>query len=259
VGNSSWVEYAGQTYFAFGSPEDGFYFAGAESEAARAMLIARERYGRIVTPYLNETYAFVGRIADNASLRMVGETGYYGLEVEIVAALLGDAMFVDLTQRQGTMVKFAGEDELAMPAHALPADSASPREVMEAFVGTLKNGDMKLWQQLFADWSITQLDGGRMRINPHDMRINDNYWQYSRQSMVQKVYDLRVGWVDEVVALTTGQEFDGAPKVEQVTVQLDTIGLFDGEYRRFGAAVNRTWELQRVNGGPWRISSLQNL
>ena len=259
VGNRNWLSFAGQTYFAFGSPGDGFYFADAESEAAQAMLMARERFERLVTPYLGATYAFVGRIADNAHLKVVEGSGYFGLEVEIAAALIGDAMFVDLRQRRGVLAPFAGEEDLTVPAQALPPDDAAPRQVMEAFIGTLKSGDLKLWRQLFADWSITTASGGRLKINPHDLRINDNYWQYSRQTMVKKVADLRVGWVDDPQTLATGQEFAGAPKLEQVDVQLEAIGLFDGEYRKFGAGINRAWQLQRLNGGPWRISSLQNL
>ena len=77
--------------------------------------------------------------------------------------------------------------------------------------------------------------------------------------------DARVVWVDDVVALTSGQEFDGAPKIEEVEAEIEHIGVVDPkaatpEYRAFkDVTVNRLWRLQRINGGPWRIASAQNL
>jgi len=48
--------------------------------------------------------------------------------------------------------------------------------------------------------------------------------------------------------------------VEQATVWLDHYGLFDGAYQTFvDVNVDRQWTLLRVDGGPWRISSVQQL
>jgi hypothetical protein len=57
--------------------------------------------------------------------------------------------------------------------------------------------------------------------------------------------------------LLTGAEFVGAPRVERVTAELEFIGSFEGEYRSFSrVGLSRVWELQRVNGGPWRVAIL---
>ena len=49
-------------------------------------------------------------------------------------------------------------------------------------------------------------------------------------------------------------EADEEETVEEVEV--DAIGLFDGEYRAFADAdVRRIWRLQRIDGGPWRIAA----
>jgi hypothetical protein len=43
-------------------------------------------------------------------------------------------------------------------------------------------------------------------------------------------------------------------------VILDHVGLIDGEYRTFSDInVHRVWRLQRLNGGPWKITEVQRL
>jgi hypothetical protein len=53
---------------------------------------------------------------------------------------------------------------------------------------------------------------------------------------------------------------DPLPRVESVRVILDHVGLIDGEYRTFSDInVHRVWRLQRLNGGPWKITEAQRL
>lgn len=73
-------------------------------------------------------------------------------------------------------------------------------------------------------------------------------------------HDVRVARVHRPCTVMSGKEFEGAPRVEQVIVEMDPIGFFDGEYRSFkDIEVHRVWTLQRVNGGPWRITSVQGI
>ena len=45
-----------------------------------------------------------------------------------------------------------------------------------------------------------------------------------------------------------------------VVLDVDPIGLFDGEYRSFrDVNVHRIWHLQRANGGPWKFVSDQGI
>ena len=53
---------------------------------------------------------------------------------------------------------------------------------------------------------------------------------------------------------------NGLPNVDQVVVWVDHYGLFDGEYRTFqNVNVRRRWVLQRLDEGPWKITSIQGL
>lgn len=48
--------------------------------------------------------------------------------------------------------------------------------------------------------------------------------------------------------------------IEQVLVEVDHVGKFDGKYHAFtDINVHRVWLLQRRDGGPWRIASHQGL
>ena len=169
-------------------------------------------------------------------------------------------MYVDTAQRKGTFAHFAGEELFDMPMHDLPPDGASPKQVMEAFFGALKTGDLKLWKALFADWSVGYLQDGRPLIYPHDIRIDENMWEDSRRNLLKQIYGLEVAWIDDPRTITTGKEFPNAPRIEEVAVEISVIGTFDGEYRKFaGVSVARLWSLQRIDNGPWRISSVQRL
>jgi hypothetical protein len=257
---SNWLSQAGKTFFAFGSSSDGWYFADAESPASQAMLLALERYRRLVTPNVDESYTIVARILPAVDLRVVSGVGYYGLQVEIAAALVGGAMFVDVTKRQDTHAAFAGEEIFDMPMHALPPDNASPADVINAFFGALKTGNLKLWTALFAQWGIDYLPDGRPLLNPFAEDVNLQRWEDSQRNMRSKIYDLRVLWVDDVRPITLGTEFKAAPRIDEVEVVIDHVGLFDGEYRIFkDLTVERLWKLQRVDDGPWRISTMQNI
>jgi hypothetical protein len=75
-----------------------------------------------------------------------------------------------------------------------------------------------------------------------------------------EVHDARVCSVERVRRILAQDAGTGVPDVDQVVVWLDHYGLFDGEHRVFqNVNVNRRWILQRLDGGPWRIVSLQNL
>lgn len=95
----------------------------------------------------------------------------------------------------------------------------------------------------------------------HEDGVPDQYWEYSRETMASKIYGLRLSWIDDRLALTTGKEFEGAPLIEQVDAEIDHIGCNDaGEFRVFkDLHVSRLWQLQRINCEPWRITTLQQI
>ena len=266
IGNRDWLDNGGRTFFAFGNENDGYYFCEEDGADAQAMLLAAERYRRLVTTSLEETYTIIGRITGQPELKVVNGRGFYGMVVEIAAAMLGDSVFVDVTKRDvsrdnATFAAFTGEAEVDQPMHELPAPNAAPAQVMQALFGALKLGDAKLWKALYADWRVSLLDDGRAMLYLHEDGVPDQYWEYSRETMASKIYGLRLSWIDDPLALTTGKEFEGAPLIEQVDAEIDHIGSNDaGEYRVFkDLHVSRLWQLQRINGQPWRITTLQQI
>jgi hypothetical protein len=262
LGNAQWVSDTGRGWFAAGSVADGWYFVDAESPAATAMLRARQRYVKIVDPALAATFEFLGVITGDSRLVMVGTRAHFGLLVTPVAALVGGAMFVDLTH---ATPEFAGEAGLIDDTPDLPADDATPAAVMTALVGAVKAGDLALWRALHVDWQVataTHEDGspGRQIIYPHANPPNDDRFEDSRRSMAKRVADARVAWVGDVTVVADGTAWPGAPRIEAVAIKLEHIGDRDGDgdFRVFSdVTVSCDWQLQRLNGGPWRVATVQ--
>jgi hypothetical protein len=259
-GNSNWISEADHTYFTFGNQNDGWYIADAEAPAAQQMLDAAERYRKFVSPSLPSEFAVIGRILPNPRLVVVDGRGEFGLQVEVMAAMAGDAMFIDISGGATGEVLFTGEEQFRHAAGAMPANSASPADVMTALIAAIKHGDQPLWKSLFTAWYVSYLDDGRAVLQPYEDRSQDEYWEESRRSILGRVYAAAPVWSSDPKPVMTGKEFPGAPFIEETDVEIEHIGLFDGEYRTFcDVTVNRLWQLQRRDGGPWRISSVQNL
>ncbi len=262
IGNRDWITHAGRNFLAAGQ-DRMWYFADTEAPAAQRMFLAGERYRRIVSPQLGERYSLIGRILPEPRILVIGGRGTIGLQIELAAALVGDAMFVDLTRVTGPKADvspFAGEETLQQATGALPTPEATPAQVLETLIVALKEGDQALWTSLFAHWYISYLGDGRPVLYPHSIRVRDNDWVESRRRILGDVCDVRVVWTGEPREVTTGREFDGAPRIEEVDAEVEHIGAFDGIHRPFlKVGLNRLWQLQRVNGGPWRISSVQGI
>ena len=254
-----WVSEAGHGYFAAGSHLDGWYFLDMESAGAQRMLRAIRRYQRRVSGRLDERYNLLVRILPDPRILVMDDIGHWGLQVELLAAHVGDALFVDV---QGTEKAplFAGEDGL-MAAHGeLPSPQATPAEVVEAMILAIKNDDLTLWKGLFADWMLRNNPDGTPQVCFFMQAPNEEDFGRSRTSFAGRLYDAGVLWADAPRLVTTGEEYPGAPRVEEVLVEVEHIGRMDGEYRSFmDVTVNRFWRLQRVDGGAWRIASLQSL
>lgn len=260
LGNSDWISEAGHGWFAAGREADGWYFLDAESDAAQAMLVARLRFSRLVDPSIDGPFELVARILGQPRLVVVGERAHFGLVAEPVAALVGGDMFVNLTTRKGALVSFAGEDGLVDATPDLPPADAAPEVVLATLVQAVKEGDIALWRALHADWLIERREDATMIVHPHERPPSDDFFERSRRSMAERVLDARVAWVSDPVIVTDGSRFPGALAIEEVEVWLDHVGSFDGETRTFAdVTVSRKWGLQRVDGGPWRVSTTQEI
>ena len=255
--NSDWISDTGRTWFAAGSPNQGFYFLDAEAPETQAALLALQRYRRLIAPDIDESYQFLVEIVDAARLGAVHGAAYFGLQVRLAAAFVGEAMFVDVSTADPM---FAGEAAFATPRAASPAADAAPEMVMRAFIDTVKQGDLPAWRALFADWWIDRLPDGRPLLYPHAIRIQEDRFEQARRLMLGRVMDIRPVWTGEPRVVINGGTYPGALHIEEVDVELRHYGQFDNEVRGFSdVTVSGFWKLQRVDGGPWRIADQQVL
>jgi hypothetical protein len=259
LGNGDYISDSGRTLFAASVDDDGWYFIDAEGDEAQAMLTAQRRYERLVDPNLKASWEFLARITGDSRLAVVNDTAHFGMVVTPVAALVGEAMFVDMTQREGDHVPFAGEAGLVDDNPVLPPDSASPADVMLALVGAIKVNDIALWRGPHAGWWIEAVDDGnngtRRVLHPYGRPPDDERFEDARRTMLGRVVDARPVWTADPVTLLPAGRYEGAESIEEVEVWLDHIGQLDDGFYTFNDTItNQTWRLQRVGHGPWRVA-----
>jgi hypothetical protein len=256
-----WAKDSGKVYLTTGDSRRGWYFADATEPPMQRLLAAVVRYQSSVTPTVRESHALIARITPNLKMIAAGGGAATGLLVDVVAATVGDKLFVDVSRDEGGLSRFAGEESLASVTATPPAGDATPAQVIESLIAALKIGDQKLWSSLFADWEASKWNDGKVYYYPHrPWRSLDSEWVRARRLILDKVHDIRIHDVFAIQSLMTGREFEGAPVLDQVVVELDHIGRFGDEDRVFvDINVRRLWSLQRRNGGPWRITSRQGI
>lgn len=256
VTERDWISQGAGTCFLFANGRH-CYAADAEGPGVQKLLIAERRFEKAVAPIGRREFRMIARITGEPALIVQGERGVFGLKVEPVAVSLGEHFFVELSPQQGDTPLFAGERELGAALVAPPPDDAGPRAVMEAFFAALKLGDETLWRSLFSRWDLRFTDNRLPRaVRVEPSRLDGN-WIDARRQILEKVCDVRVVWVDEIQRPARGDEYEGAPRVEQTVVEVDHIRqMEDGSFRSFVTLnLNRMWVLQRWSGGPWRIAS----
>lgn len=249
----------GQAFMAIGSPSEGYYFLVLETPELFRFYKVMYRYKGQINPTMSEKYRYLARVKDDMQMITVKGMARTGLTLELVAVMAGDdECCVDLRLDPP---KFAGEDQLSL-FEPIALDASAPERVIEAMIRAVKMGDEKTWHSLFADWRVVTGAGGRDTIDaayvPRPAVFAD-YWERSRKNILGEVLDARVERVEPVKRVLERSDGD-LPQVEQVRVWVDHFGRFDGEVRAFrNLSVNREWILQRLDGGPWKIVSLQNL
>jgi hypothetical protein len=250
-----------KSFAALGSPENGYYFAEYETPEMNRFFKAMYRYKAVVNPRMKDQYRYVGRIQDDSRLIAVGEKAFMGLTIQPLGIMAGeDECFVDLRTENP---KFAGEDTLAQVNTVNLPNNASPGDVVKAMIDAIKLGDYLSWRELFVDWQIDEGKFGFTIVNRF-YRVAEgvlySHWEYSRLLILGEVFDARVSKVGKIRRILNKDIEKDLPRVDEVTVIVDHYGFFDGEYRSFGnAKVKRIWILQRLDEGPWKISSIQHL
>lgn len=233
-------------------------YLAAEQPAMRTFWERQADYQARVEPRIPEKYDIVGRVTPETRLVVTPRGGAkIGLNIEVLAVRVPNHFFADVT---GGAASFAGTERASARGVPMPADDASPSDVMRAYVSAVKTGDEKTWLALYADWLAMGGDG------PPLYRAYDPYKNYmsdytrARNLMLHKVSHVEPVWESEPRAILKGDEFDAAPRLEAVNVLMDHIGHFDDGDRVFCTTeLTRLWQLQRQNGGPWRIASRNTL
>jgi hypothetical protein len=211
-------------------------------------------YQARVEPRVAEHYDAIGRVMPDTTLVVTPRGGAkIGLSIEVLAVRIPGHFFADVT---GNAVTFAGAERATARGAAASKDDAGPSDVMRACVQAVKLGDERLWLALYADW-VAWSGGARpyyRAFAPYRNYMPD--YTRARQLLLHKVAHVEPAWESEAAVVLRGDEFDGAPKIEQVHVLMDHIGEFDeGAHVFCTNELTRVWTLQRRNGGPWRICS----
>ncbi|HWU88009.1 MAG TPA: hypothetical protein VN253_12070 [Kofleriaceae bacterium] len=258
ITSRGWISEAGHGWLT--ARDRGWYFVDAETRDARRMFEAQYRYQKYVRPQLSETYAIIGRIKPNPKMLVSDGRAVTGLEVTPIGVTIGGALFVDLRVDKAGVSPFAGEDALVVPKQPALRDDATPRQVMDAWVAALKAGEETTWKNLYATWEAENWKEEGVLYHPYYEHRLDDDWVRARRLILDTVYDLQVIYVSDPRRILTGKEFPKAPVIEEVTVEVDHVGRFDGEYHAFtDVNVHRVWLLQRRDGGPWRIATVQGI
>lgn len=241
------------------SHSDYVVYISADQPAMRAFWRVQGEYQARVEPRLPEKWDIIGRVTPATRLVVTPRNGTkIGLDIDVLAVRVPGHFFVDVTRDPPS---FAGAELATARGAPLPPDDTSPSDVMRAYVQAVKAGDEKLWLALYADWIAMGGGGDRPLFRPYDPYRNytDDYTR-ARNLLLHKVSHVEPAWESDPRVVIAGTEFDGAPKVEQASVLMDHIARFDdGDHVFCSSDVNRLWQLQRQNGGPWRICSRNTL
>ncbi|MCA9827856.1 MAG: hypothetical protein KC444_05630 [Nitrosopumilus sp.] len=249
----------GQTFAVIGGITEGYYFVRlSDSVLVRRFYDAMYQYKSQVNPQLKERYQYVGRITGEPGLVTYDGRAVTGLMVDLVAARVGDGeFFVDLRSEDAG---FAGHEKVREFVPVKISDDATPQQVIEAMILAVKLAHQEAWQRLFATWQAERYWVGRVVFNPSYVPrgLFSTAWEQSRRLVSDRVYDVRVDKTGPMRRIIQKNRDMGWPSVDEVDVFVDHYELLDGKYRSFlDINVRRKWTLQRLDEGPWRITTVQ--
>lgn len=281
---------AKRSWYRFGRSQ-GLYVISRQDPATRPLFRAVDEYIEKVDPNLGRRrLTFFGAI--EASPALVCDVRRSQTEVALrvrpLAALVTDharpehRLFVDMEAAAGAeegaeVEAFAGEAALLAVGRPQLRPDLDPAGVMRALFDCLKLGDFDTFLACFATWKVRQhydRAGSSSYVDLSWVTLNQRdavgVWDSSRRELLADVYGLEVAAVSEPeVVFDAANEpiaaFDDAPEpatVERVRVLVNHIGRVDGDgdspqsYRTFaGGKYHRRWTLERLDDGPWRVTS----
>lgn len=252
--DTDWTTDVTSQWMVAGNDTDGRYLVQADSPLMRKAFDAMWRYKKQVAADLPETHEIIGRIGPNPRMVVKNGVAVTGLEIEPLADLIGSAAFVDLTLAEPT---YAGEGAAAPSGSLTLVPEATPEQAVDTLIRALKQGKEDAWLALLAPWDASRPDDVPS-FSPEGGPAGSNYlsmeWIRTREVIEQQIFDLRLVAVDEIRQVVKAGELPDVPAIEATTVEIDHVGLFDGEYRAFrNVDVHRVRRLARRAGEPWRF------
>lgn len=276
-----------RSWFMIGRSQ-GVYVIDRHAEATKGLFAATDRYIEVIDPDLGRRrIAFVGVVEPQPALvsDVIKNLTVVALRVRPLAALVTDEdhpdhrFFVDLRPERAGGSAFAGEETILASSRPTLAPDAGPGEVLRVFFEALKLADVETWRQCFAGWRVRswfEEDSSYLYVDRSWTAVSEQdvpyLWDPSRRHLLDGVYGVEVARIEPPRVIydaasqpahggedEPGEDEAAGPRiVEQVRVLVNHIGLVDGEYRTFaGAQLHRKWTLERLDGGPWRITSPQ--
>ncbi|MGF2413892.1 hypothetical protein [Ferruginibacter sp.] len=255
----------GKSYAVIGSAKEGYYFIHLNSKEMDIFFKTLFHYQAQVTPDIAERYQFFAEILNEPTILTYEGRAVTGLMVKVIAGMAGDDnLFIKITQQdKNGRVVFEGEETLSIFSGYTLYTSASPKQVIEAMIYYIKMGDKTNWQKLFCNWQVFPRWDGPPFIDMTYYFTEESYqhaWEQSRRQILNDIYDARVLFYGPVKTIIEENKKTGVTKVEQVKIIVDHIGKIEGNYKSISNLyVHRKWLLQRLNGGPWKITELQAL
>ena len=265
----------GQSYAVIGNRSDGYYFVQLSNVTdVRKFYDAMYRYQAQVSPKLTERYQYLARITGEPALITYDGKAVTGLLAKIIAARAGSdgEFFVDLRDIEvkdddddddDVEIKFAGQEKVSQFAPIKPKDDASPQEVIETMIEAVKLGHEKAWKSLFATWRAHLYWENHVAFDPSYIPRGSfpGAWEQSRRLISGRVYDVRVDKTNTIRRILQKDDEFGFPDIDEVDVFVDHYELAEnGKYRTFlDINVRRKWTLQRLDEGPWRITTVQRI
>lgn len=243
-----------EAWYIMGDRFGGWYFLDANSTEVRRLGDCIFAYHSLVRPQLAERYTFYLEVLDQPMMRP-RERGNVvrGFCARLVAAMVGNQLFVDALDTPEPLM--AGQDSLRNQTVQLPPDTASPEDIVIARVDAVKWARRDVWTRLRADWTVSADWTGNPVYLPYSVGDADSHshWEQSRKRLLSDVIDVRVIDSTKPYVVLEADETRNIPRIEEVEVDVEHVGVFHDEYRSFKDTwLTRSWRLQRVGNGPWR-------
>lgn len=246
-----------EAWYILGDKRSGWYFLDVHSPEVMRLWDAIFAYQRQVTPHLAERYRFYLRVSDMPMIRTRRRREVaLGFTTQLVAAMVGDELFLHNLDTPAPLL--AGRELLAPTNMPPPPDDATPRALVQRRVDAAKRLREDVWRDLFADWTVSGDFAGQPIFLPYGPGHSDKRsgWEQTQRRLTSDVLDVKVVAGSKPFTVLPADPLRGTPQVEACEVEVEHVGDFDGEYRSFkDSFINRVWQLQRVDGGPWRFVS----